>query len=168
MGRLREETRANDGRDALRQERERAQQMAQRPEASRAQLQERLAQAGARATDAASRAHPLEGQAKQQERELLKVIAAKDALAAQSGKGDDAVGELEDQLYEANQTLEEEKERAAALEDEKRALAEQLQQQRQETHHKATALRELQQELDDERAARERADKQLAQALGQG
>ena len=68
--------------------------MAQRHEASRAQLQERLAQAEARATDAASRAHQLEGQAKQQERELLKVIAAKDALAAQSGKGDDAVGEL--------------------------------------------------------------------------
>ena len=47
-----------------------------------------------------------------QEREMLKLIAAKDALAGGAAAGDDAVGELEDNLYEANSKLEEEQERA--------------------------------------------------------
>ena len=41
-------------------------------------------------------------------------------------------------------------------------------QARQEATHSRAALRELQQELEDEREARARADKQLAQALGHG
>ena len=48
-----------------------------------------------------------------QEREMLKLIAAKDALAGGAAAGDDAVGELEDNLYEANAKLEEEQERAS-------------------------------------------------------
>jgi len=64
--------------------------------------------------------------------------------------------------------LEEEQERAAGLEAEKGALAQQLQEARQEATHSRAALREVQQELEDEREARARADKQLAQALGHG
>ena len=44
---------------------------------------------------------------------MLKLIAAKDALAGGAAAGDDAVGELEDNLYEANAKLEEEQERAS-------------------------------------------------------
>ena len=54
-----------------------------------------------------------------QEREMLKLIAAKDALAGGAAAGDDAVGELEDNLYEANAKLEEEQERATGLEEDK-------------------------------------------------
>jgi len=61
---------------------------------------------------------------------MLKLIAAKDALAGGAAAGDDAVGELEDNLYEANARLEEEQERAAGLEAEKGALAQQLQEAR--------------------------------------
>ena len=43
------------------------------------------------------------------------------------------MGELEDNLYEVNQRLEEEQERAGGLAEEKAALAAQLQQVRQET-----------------------------------
>ena len=64
--------------------------------------------------------------------------------------------------------LEEEQERAAGLEAEKGALAQQLQEARQEATHSRAALREMQQELEDEREARARADKQLAQALDHG
>ena len=99
---------------------------------------------------------------------MLKLIAAKDALAATTNRGDDALGELEDNLYEVNQKLEEEQERTGGLESEKAGLAAQLQEARQEAQHKSSALREAQQELEDEREARARADKQLAQALGQG
>ena len=99
---------------------------------------------------------------------MLKLIAAKDALAGGAAAGDDAVGELEDNLYEANARLEEEQERAAGLEAEKGALAQQLQEALQEATHSRAALREMQQELEDEREARARADKQLAQALGHG
>jgi len=42
---------------------------------------------------------------------MLKLIAAKDVLTGGAAAGDDAVGELEDNLYEANAKLEEEQER---------------------------------------------------------
>lgn len=168
MGREREETKRNDGNDALRSERERAAQVQQAQQAKLQLVQTKLQQAEARATEAAGRAHQLETKAKQQEREMLKLIAAKDVLAGGAAAGDDAVGELEDNLYEANAKLEEEQERATGLEEEKVGLTAQLQEARQEAQHKASALREVQQELEDEREARLRADRQLAQALGHG
>ena len=42
---------------------------------------------------------------------MLKLIAAKDVLTGGAAAVDDAVGELEDNLYEANAKLEEEQER---------------------------------------------------------
>jgi len=163
-----EESRRADGNAALRHERERVHQLQAQNEQTRAQMQQRLQQAEARAADAATRAHQLEAKTKQQEREILQLIAAKDAAMHGGGRGDDAVGELEDNLYEVNQKLEEELERAAELEKEKAALAEQMQQAHLAAQHNSAALREAQQELEDERASRQRAEKQLAQALGHG
>ena len=99
---------------------------------------------------------------------MLKLIAAKDAMAAGSSRGDDQLGELEDNLYEVTQRLEEERERASGLEASQAELTAQLQTERQASLLQAAALREAQQELEDECTARTRADKQLAQALGQG
>ena len=88
-------------------------------------------------------------------------------VASLDGAGDDAVGELEDNLYEVNQKLDEEQERAAALDLERSALATQLQEANLSAQHNSAALREAQQELEDEKIARLRAEKQLAQAMGQ-
>eukprot|EP00964_Phaeocystis_antarctica_P085653 scaffold54138_cov44-Phaeocystis_antarctica.AAC.1 len=68
MGRMREETRRNDGNDALRTERERGQQAQQAQQAKVQTLQTKLQQAEARATEAAGRAHQLEAKAKLQAR----------------------------------------------------------------------------------------------------
>lgn len=76
------------------------------------------------------------------------------------------MGELEDNLYEVSQRLEDELERVATLEEEKRALLAQLEEASLFGQHNGSALREAQQELEDERTARQRAEKQLAQALG--
>ena len=65
---MREETRRNDGNDALRTERERGQQAQQAQQAKVQTLQTKLQQAEARATEAAGRAHQLEAKAKLQAR----------------------------------------------------------------------------------------------------
>ena len=65
---MREETRRNDGNDALRTERERGAQAQQAQQAKVQALQTKLQQAEARATEAAGRAHQLEAKAKLQAR----------------------------------------------------------------------------------------------------
>ena len=71
MGRLREESRHNDGNEALRGERERAVQQQQAQQAKLQQVQTKLQHAEARAAEASTRAHHLETKAKQQERSLV-------------------------------------------------------------------------------------------------
>ena len=71
MGRLREESRHNDGNEALRGERERAAQQQQAQQVKLQQVQTKLQHAEARAAEASARAHQLETKAKQQERSLV-------------------------------------------------------------------------------------------------
>ena len=59
------------------------------------------------------------------------------------------MGELEDNLYEVSQRLEDELERVATLEEEKRALLAQLEEASLSGQHNGSALREAQQQLGD-------------------
>ena len=92
----------------------------------------------------------------------MKLIKERDA--AQHGGGNDAlaekVGEMEDELYDVRQQLEEEQERAAALEAD-------LQQARAGGGG-AAELDMLRMEMEDLRREKERAETMLAQAMGQG
>lgn len=96
----------------------------------------------------------------------MKLIKERDA--AQHGGGQEAlaekVGEMEDELYDVRTQLEDEQERAKALEDE---LA---QAKSAAAHGGASASGELEamrMEMEDLRAEKERAETMLARAMGQ-
>jgi hypothetical protein len=118
----------------------RAQQAALDDERKR--MAQRAAAAEARADDLGKRAQTFEAKAKAQEREILQLISAKENAELRGGKpppadaggggGDggagleERVGELEDELYEAQQRAEEEADRAKQLEAEKEELLSQV------------------------------------------
>ena len=95
----------------------------------------------------------------------MRLIKEKDN--AQFGGGNDAlqekVGEMEDELYEVRTQLEDEQERANALQVEVESLKSQA------AHSGASAagqMQALQMELEDMREAKEKAEAMLARAMG--
>ena len=108
----------------------------------------------------------LEAQSRAQETEILKLIQAKDELEATQNAKDDELGELQDNYYEATTKLEEEEEKTRELQAEGEQPRSEALEARQTAQKTAAALRAAQQELEDERIARERAEKMLSSAVG--
>ena len=129
------------------------------------QLQQRVQQAEQTADQARRAAAAAEAASRQKEGEVMRLIKEKDN--AQFGGGNDAlqekVGEMEDELYEVRTQLEDEQERANALQVEVESLKSQA------AHGGASAagqMQALQMELEDMREAKEKAEAMLARAMG--
>jgi hypothetical protein len=126
-------------------------------------LQRRAEAAESAANEARRACAAAEASARQKEADVLKLMGERDAARAGIGvKGteelEEKVGEMEDELYQARADLEEEQQRSKDLETELDSLREQA--------RNGAELRELQMELEDVRAAKEKAEAMLARAIG--
>lgn len=161
---------ANGGGDArFEEERQRMRQTQQHSDAARGQLEDKLGSAEARAAAATERLAKLEVQTRNQEREIIQLIQAKDALQSREKTMEEEINDLSNQsdsYYETIASLEEQAEGLKQERDTAVAEANGLRTELQQlTQRQAQQLQAVEHELEDERQARLKAEQTLAKAL---
>jgi len=155
------------GNGELSAELERQRQQLMHADKARAQVQQRLDAAEARANASMAQVGQLQGQVRAQEAEIMKLIKAKDDVSSQHDSRDEEISELNDNYYEATSKLEEVEEEKRELQVETEKLRVQLQEARQQSQRHASALADVQHARDEAVEAQARAEKLLDAAIGQ-